>query len=632
MRYKSDIQGLRGIAVLLVLLFHLSLVDETLDGLTLAIFRAKSVFQGGFVGVDMFFVISGYIIFRRYHASLRKGSSRSRTTKFSYRQFLVRRIRRLFAAALTMSLSTVLAVAVFQPSQLHSTLSAFKSQLCLVANHHFYDSSGYFSDSAIQKPLLHTWSLAVEEQFYLLVPLVLLACFRWLSRAQTLIVLSLIAVASFGCNISWMQSGNPDASYFLLPARAWQILVGGIAGLISLRKRQLWFDTASGLIGILAIGFATTMFSELTPYPGWAGLLPVAGSLLVLVFGRRSKYIRRIFSAKFLEVIGTLSYSLYLWHWPVFCIGLTVFPRDLFWLFALGVTFLLAYASYYLVEQPLRYRAWATKPILIAHVALLCITLAITWRTQEPPPKQVANTQHENLYFQVTLKNIADGNVPVIGDSTVKASIATWGDSHMMPPHYWLEAYLRRNKQSAVCVTHSSAPPILCDTPIVNDKYGLGDDAPKWSRKAIDYFEDQEIHTVIMGSYWRRETVSFVYDTIGELKRRGVAQVIVLEDSPTLEKNAKAKGFPSVSIEFGSRREQPDPQKVREAGGIWAPVRKHLLSSDKKSFQTHRNVDGENVCLYRDSHHFSREGAILIYNHVLPEPLEAAIASRESGD
>lgn len=345
-RYRPHIDGLRAISILAVVGYHTHLPG----------------FSGGFVGVDVFFVISGFLILGQIEAAL--GSGRFRLWSFYARRFL----RILPPLLLVLAATAVVArVALVTPEDLKEIRRELVSASLMYANHHFLRSEGDYFGRAIEvKPLLHTWSLMVEEQFYLVAPLAGLAAHRVWRRLGTrfftavLLVAAGFLVTSVAASVLFTDPEKNHA-FFLTPLRAWEFAAGGLVpialpGLARLPARARALVAPLGLAGIV---LATMLYDASTPYPGLAVVLPVAGATLVIAAGVADGADRtaRLLSGRALVGIGLLSYGWYLWHWPLLVFGRLVYPqaaalpRDLA---AVALALVLAFVTYRLVDRPIR--------------------------------------------------------------------------------------------------------------------------------------------------------------------------------------------------------------------------------------------------------------------------------------
>lgn len=358
--YRPEIDGLRALAVLPVVLFHSGI----------------SAFSGGFIGVDVFFLISGYLITGILLTESRRGT-------VSIRSFYERRIRRIAPALLVVLIaSTFAAYLLLFPAQLVAFAKSMIGAELFVSNILFWRESGYFGAQAGVVPLLHTWSLAVEEQFYLVVPLLI----WWLApkpRILTAVIL-LAMVASFALNCVAVQL-TPNAAFYLIPTRAWELLMGSTIalGLVKSPKSRAVAETTAAA-GLALIIVAIAFLDETITFPGAWALLPTLGTGAFIVATQEvDTYAAKIMSWRPLVAIGLISYSLYLWHWPVitFTRQYTGAPLGTAAIIAvILISFLAAIGTWKLVEQPTRNRALLTSEKMLTGacaVALALLAVAI---------------------------------------------------------------------------------------------------------------------------------------------------------------------------------------------------------------------------------------------------------------
>jgi peptidoglycan/LPS O-acetylase OafA/YrhL len=293
-KYRPDIDGLRAVAILSVLFFHL---------------RPWRV-PGGFVGVDVFFVISGYLISAIVFAEIASG-------RFSILGFYERRVRRIFPALFVMLILVTAVITYFLlPSELVDYSKSVIAAATSSSNFYFWRHSGYF-DAPLSKPLLHTWSLAVEEQFYILFPIFLLIARRFFARHLKHAVVFLL-FASLAASVVAVHY-NPTTAFYMPYSRAWELLLGTVVALgFFPRLPSVPVRNAATLLGIAMIGYSALRFSSQTPFPGLAALLPCVGSALIIGAGDSgSTLVGKALSWRPMVFVGLISYSLYLWHWPV---------------------------------------------------------------------------------------------------------------------------------------------------------------------------------------------------------------------------------------------------------------------------------------------------------------------------
>lgn len=342
MDYRREIDGLRAYAVLPVIFFH--------GGLPL--------FSGGFVGVDVFFVVSGYLITSIILADLRDGT-------FSLLGFFERRARRILPALFLVSfVSLPVAWLWIFPSDAKEYSQSLIAVSLFASNIFFWIQSGYFDTAGELKPLLHTWSLAVEEQYYLMFPAFLLLIWRF-GKSRVTIILAMIAGLSFGL-AEWGSIYKPAATYYLLPTRGWELLIGVLAAFHQFgdnhtcrtgTRRNPLTDECLSLGGLLLITYSVFSFDKDTPFPGRYALLPTLGTACVILFAHQGTFVGRLLGSKLLVGVGLVSYSAYLWHQPLFAFARLLGngepnPAEILALSAMAL--ILAYASWHYVESPFR--------------------------------------------------------------------------------------------------------------------------------------------------------------------------------------------------------------------------------------------------------------------------------------
>jgi len=414
--YRPDVDGLRAIAVLLVLLFHCQF----------------ATFAGGFIGVDVFFVISGFLISSLILADLRKGT-------FSFYQFYARRIRRLFPALLvTVLLSMALAVFVLAPDHLIDAAKSGGLATISLSNFYFAMAASYFDPSAQSKPFLHMWSLSLEEQFYLFWPFILFLLYRW---KRTRLIFALVAVGiPIGLALSqfWITK-NPNHAYFLLPFRGFQFLAGAACiwlSQIDIRSRGL--SQTIWTLGIALILVPAVVFSEATPFPGLAAAIPTLGSMLVIWQGQRLP-LQRVLGNPWMVWFGKISYSTYLVHWPVvvFWLYLSVTPpstAEKVALFILSVaagqtldTFVAQRFRYPRSEQQRRWVFPAAQTSLVAFIGLTCGVVVATGGLPARFTLVPSVSEYRNASLFPFLRDYGDGVLHL--GSPGRGRVLIFGDS-----------------------------------------------------------------------------------------------------------------------------------------------------------------------------------------------------------
>ncbi|MEK6216596.1 MAG: acyltransferase, partial [Boseongicola sp.] len=334
MKYRPEIDGLRAIAVVPVVFFHAKVAG----------------FSGGYLGVDVFFVISGFLITGLIIDDLNRGN-------FSIVDFYERRARRILPALFFVVLACLpFAWFWMTPDDLIRFFQSDFAVALFVSNFLFWSQSGYFATDADEKPLLHTWSLAVEEQFYIFFPLLLLLVFRWDRR---LIMPTLIACAAGSLALSeWGWRNASSANFYLSPARFWQLLAGGICAVVMIRRKVPSSDPISW-VGLMAVVVSIMVFDQRTPSPSIFTLLPVVGTCILLLFAQQGTLVARMFARPVFVQVGLLSYSLYLWHQPILAfarIRLGEPPGGVLLASLLLLSVVLSFLSWKWLEKPFRRR------------------------------------------------------------------------------------------------------------------------------------------------------------------------------------------------------------------------------------------------------------------------------------
>lgn len=331
MKYRAEIDGLRALAVVPVILCH----------------AGFELFSGGFVGVDIFFVISGYLITTIIIEDIE-------SNRFSLLSFYERRVRRILPALFFVMLACIpfawmwmLSVQMMSFSQSLVAVSLFASNML------FWRESGYFSTSAQEKPLLHTWSLAVEEQYYLLFPIFLVLAWRY-GKPRVFWIILLVALTSLLLS-EWGWRNQPIASFYFAPTRTWELLSGSIAAFV-VQKMGVRKNDALSLLGLAAIVFAIFAYDERTPFPSVYALVPVLGVVFLLLFGDKETVAAKLLSTRAIVGIGLISYSAYLWHQPMFAFARIFYgevPPRVFIALSIATIFL-SYFSWRFIERPFR--------------------------------------------------------------------------------------------------------------------------------------------------------------------------------------------------------------------------------------------------------------------------------------
>ncbi len=349
MNYRPEIDGLRSVAVLPVILFH----------------AGFSIFSGGYIGVDVFFVISGYLITTILISEREAGT-------YSLLGFYERRARRILPALFVVLLCTIpFAWRWIPPDPFEDYARSLAYAAMFISNIHFLEKSSYFDIGAEFRPLLHTWSLAVEEQYYLLFPLVLWALGHFV-RLKFLIVFLILSALSLGL-AEWGWRNFPTENFFFSPSRLWELLAGSICAVLLFRRAQ-YRNEIGAMVGLLLIMGSVFYYDNTVPFPSIYTLPPVLGCVLIILFAAQGTWVARLLSLRPLVAIGLISYSAYLWHQPLFVfarIRSIAEPSALLMGGLALASLLLAWLTWRFVETPFRRRRalGGRGPLLSASLA-----------------------------------------------------------------------------------------------------------------------------------------------------------------------------------------------------------------------------------------------------------------------
>jgi peptidoglycan/LPS O-acetylase OafA/YrhL len=462
--YRPDIDGLRALAVLPVIVFHLG-VPWT---------------KGGFVGVDVFYVISGYLITSIIRTEIADG-------RFTLTGFFERRVRRILPALfVVIAVTLAVATAIFMPADLRNTAQSAIAALVFASNVLFFLEAGYFDTSVFAMPLLHTWTLAVEEQFYLVVPLMMMALARW--SARPVIWIGGLTLASFALS-ALTTPLMPNAAFYLIPWRAWELGIGAVLAFGTGPRLPRGGREAAAAAGVALILGAVLVYDEGTTFPGVAALAPTLGAALVIVAGASGPTLAgHLLSTRPAVWIGRLSYSLYLWHWPIivfYVYWAMEMPTPAVGMALLALCFAAAWLSWRFVERPFRVppgqrapgrrprlAAVAARPFLAAGAgaAMLGVAAAAIDRLDGLPGRLPPGVQAAAAFASdfpprrrpCFVNKHDDGSwlAPcVFGDPDGPVRMTLWGDSHapsLMPA---LDAAARAAGIGATLYAHNGCAP-----------------------------------------------------------------------------------------------------------------------------------------------------------------------------
>lgn len=628
LNYRAEIDGLRALAIIPVILFH----------------AGFETFSGGFVGVDVFFVISGYLITTIILSELDQG-------KFSIVNFYERRARRILPALfLVMLVCIPFAWFWLLPSDMKDFSQSLVAVSMFASNILFWSESGYFDAAAELKPLLHTWSLAVEEQYYVLFPLFLMLFWK-LGKRWVLILLGLAFLASLAI-AQWAAYAKPAAAFFLLPTRGWELLIGAFAAFyLSKANRKDFGKSLSGVggwLGVALILYAVFAYSKATPFPGLYALVPTLGTVMVILFATQQTSVGKFIGNKAFVGIGLISYSAYLWHQPLFAFArqrslvepnLTVFA-------GLSVlALILAYLSWRFVETPFRLKGYFTR----AKIFLFALTGTVFFVAigvighltngvfvNSPITNELVDFDARfAVNHGLSLDCEGDYNESSNCITDDSPEVLVWGDSFAM--HLVQGIVASKPGIKLVQKTTSVCGPFLDVAPI-NDKY-----VRSWSEKCIsindkvfDYLKSKpNIKYVVMSSPFGQfvntdatvltregdivqgQKVAFdsMLSTISRIKELGKTPVVF---SPTPQNGENIGGCLRKAIFFGQDKALCDVQfsdSLKQQGEVWNFLKKLekvatvVWLSDFLCSSATCKASFDDVFIYRDNGHLSHEGS-----------------------
>ncbi len=528
MHHRRDIDGLRAVAVLAVLLYHFNI-----GGL-----------PGGFSGVDIFFVISGFVIANSIIAD-------TVNNRFSIVNFYFKRVRRIFPAYVSMILVTSVFACVFLlPQDLNDYAKSLTASSAFVSNIYFWKTSGYFAADAHTKPLLHTWSLSVEEQFYIFAPLLVHFIYRFGRRRRALILLPLL-LSSFALSVTAVFAG-PTAGFYLLPTRAWELFLGVFVALMnwpaqtSPKLRELMAALGGGLI--LA---SMLILNDEDPFPGWNALWPCLGAALVIQAGNKVNaeaampLVNRLFSTTPFVWIGLISYSLYLVHWPIAAFAryeLLREPNLIEGCAMIAVSIALAAASWQLIEQPFRHitPAHFSKVLTAGVTAALAGVLlgtagsalnGLAARFPDFAERQITGAEDwggDRCFNQNPTRPIGWDAAACTRVHGAHGRILVWGDSFAAQYMPGILRNARGIDAEVLQYTFAGCPPILSYYSYA--RVGCSSS----NNRVLSLIREEHIDTVVLIGRWTdvsSRTLNTLPDTIAKLKKLGV-HVYLFGQSP----------------------------------------------------------------------------------------------------
>jgi peptidoglycan/LPS O-acetylase OafA/YrhL len=620
--YRRDIDGLRAIAVLFVIVFH----------------AFPKIVPGGFSGVDIFFVISGYLI---TGIILRELASNT----FSIANFYLRRIRRIFPALLTVLLFTVsLGWFFFLPNELISLGRNVYAGALFAPNLMLLSEVGYFDTAAQLKPLLHLWSLGIEEQFYAALPPFLV----FIARRKSNLPLSIagLAIGSFVLNLVFVKS-NPAATFYLPVTRAWELLVGSFLAVPQISKalqpRAELDANIRATFGVILIGIGAAMLNQRMPYPGWGALLPVIGTALLIV-AQTASFNQTVLSSTVLVFIGLISYPIYLWHWPLLSFVDILFdnpttPIVRSTIIILSIVF--AYITFRYIEIPLRTGGFRLIKVagLSTAMILLCFS-GIIIVGEAGFPSRLSTAIREAGLLEPNLSSLRQNNCLL--DSSSQAAFADdcldagsspvimlWGDSTaaaLMPGFRQLQ---QMHRFRLAQFTIQSCWPILdTDIPGVPKCREMND-------KVLSIVQRIKPEIIVLQGIWSANFEE-LGKTVSRLKELSVPRVIVLGRVPVWNADLPTSYLKYFLLYHKVPPARWDRSRV-DSDWTDAVIKRYVESAGGEFISINADLCNDIGCLtragdssrdiiVRDRLHFTEAGAIFLMDKIQAQIFQSSIS------
>jgi len=540
-KYRPDIDGLRAIGVLSVVFYH----------------AFPNILRGGFVGVDIFFVISGYLISKIIFNNLIHH-------RFSFVDFYAHRVRRIFPSLLIVLITTfAIGWITFSAGEFAQLGKHIAGGAGFISNLLLLNESGYFDVGGEYKPLLNLWSLGIEEQFYIFWPLML--ALTWKARYKFIYVVGVALIGSFLLNL-YLSSLNPVANFYLPFSRFWELLIGALAALFytKINSEKLIYANYLSFLGIALIVLAEIFIASESNFPGWRALIPTIGAVLIILSGPTGWINKHILSCRLLVLLGVISYPLYLWHWPILVFWKTWFPYEMgliTTLFLISLSIALGWISYRYIENPIRLKGGLGVAALLSFLMLIVGYVGYnTFSRDGLPSRKVAQESNaiDRLLSDPAVPNcsvgeplhpnnqLPSGCMGRGNNSSDSVSVFLWGDSHVANFSYGLtETRIKDFDINLQYALKGACPPVLNYTPketipcIEFNDFAL--------RKIIQFHPD----TVVLLADWviyNQKGQAQLSDeklvaTINQLKLLGVKKIILVGNYPDFEVNQARLGL-----------------------------------------------------------------------------------------
>lgn len=619
-KYRSEIDGLRAIAVIAVIVYHIN----------------PNWLIGGFLGVDVFFVISGYLITAIIQRNIE-------TRRFTLSGFWIRRIKRLYPAMMAMVCTTAIVgnFVLIRPERIDLVKQSIGAIFSFSNILLWQTTNGYWSASSENIALLHTWSLSLEEQFYIFFPLLLFVMSRW-RQGVTLPVTLILTLVSFALSIYWTDVDRSGA-FYMLHTRFWELSMGSLLALVEL-KRPSWFHgkksfSPLALLGLAMVGYSLVFIANDADFPKWKPILACLGTTLILAYSRHDGIGKRILELSPMRYVGKISYSLYLWHWPVIVFANYLNPNANV-IILLAATGLLATSSYYLIETPFRKGFKGALLVIAAMPALAGLSLLPIYLDRVNPiisEELVDFESPESLsrawQYEATTSLLQGKGGVKVGDASNGIDIMLIGSSHARVLGPAFAKFTQETGRSLEVLATSGVE--VTRTEATQFKKNAGE----VNQARLTYLSNAKPKVTIVVGMWSSE-----YD-IPEFRRNlemtlnsissSSTKVIVLSQVPLMELPQKYHGafrkYVLALSRSGRSTQLPGHASVEEANReVEATIKEMdlnnvsfvdvytLLSRDDGSVRY--IMDGK--LLYSDYHHVNNRGAEYLFEHAIRKHIE----------
>lgn len=621
MNYRKEIDGLRGVAVLSVIFYH----------------AGFGVFSGGFVGVDIFFVISGFLIASIIKAGVESGN-------FYFVRFYEKRARRILPALFFVMLFSIPFAWMFLlPYDLKDFFESLFAIPIFLANHLFLNESGYFAAPAENKPLLHTWSLSVEEQFYLIFPLIIFISLKSKIKSISFYVLILLFAVSFTLSI-WYTKFKPDMAFYVLPTRAWEFLIGSMITFIKLDEfvffQKKIADAVFSMVGAVMVMGSIFFLNKSTPFPGLYAIVPTLGTALIIAFANEENLVGRLLTHRVSVGVGLVSYSAYLWHQPVFAFiryqtneepGVGVF------LALIAAVLFLAFLSWKYIENYFRAeRGISRKSFFLVSVGGMVFFMSIglfghlvepmklaTMRFDEDKLRTINSVAHspyrDQCHFDQSEKSLTKTPCTYFSSNV---SVAVFGNSHGAELAYSLAEEL---KSLNIGVVHHTMSGCTHTYRVDGERNTV---CGRWHENVyLKLIQDKLIKTVVL-SY--RNEISLqdekyrnsLVQLANDLADSGKRVILVLQaPMPLMHVNQHlSSAMPNLSGSIPSRKLSDWKAMYAASDEMLKLLKEDIQVIDPASLfcdDDHCYVTKDGIALFFDDDHISLAGAKLIVNQFI---------------